>query len=563
MLPITQINRNIRSLKRYKQVLGVLIKYGFGHVIEQLNINYYLELGKRIVTFGAISKDIERLTPPERLRMAMEELGPSFVKLGQLLSTRPDLIPKNYADEFRKLQDKVPAVPFAEIKKQIEIQFGQPIEKLYARIEEEPIAAGSIAQVHRATLHSGEDVVVKVRRPGILKILETDLDILAGLAYLVENHLPATDLYDPSGAVREFRRTIFREIDFTREGHTTDRFAAHSREQAAAYTPRVFWAQTGENVLTLEYVAGVKVTAFDELARRSLNRKKIAENCATILLEQILIHGLFHGDPHPGNIMVLPDEVICFLDYGMIGRLDDELKQQLAELLMSVLQRDADRIISLLIYSGELTEDIDRNALKRDVSEYIDDYYDLALAEFSTGKLLTEFIDILTRYRIRFPSDLILLAKALVTLEGVARQLDPDFNLVDYLKPQAERLVQSRFSPSWISRDLVGIGRDYASLARQLPQDLRELIHRVNRNKFKIDLEHRGLERLITDLDKSSNRISFSLVIAALVIGSSLIMQTDKGPMLFDFPVLGLFGYSIAAFLGLGLAIAILRSGRM
>lgn len=563
MLPFAQINRNIRSLKRYRQVLGVLIKYGFGHVIEQLNINYYLELGKRIVTLGTISQDIERLTQPERLRMAMEELGPSFVKLGQILSTRPDIVPREYTEEFRKLQDKVPSIPFAEVRKQIESEFDLEVEELFAELEPEPIAAGSIAQVHRGRLHSGEEIVVKVRRPGILKILETDLDILAGLAYLVENHLPATELYDPSGAVREFRRTVFREVDFTREGHTTDRFASYTEDNPAAFTPRVFWPQTGETVLTLEYIDGIKVTAFQKLEEQLLDRKKIAENCANILLEQILVHGLFHGDPHPGNIMVLPEERICFFDYGMVGRLDDELKQQLAELLMAILQRDADRIINLLVYSAELTEDIDRTALKRDIIEFIDDYYDLPLAEFNTGRMLTEFIDILTRYRIRFPADLILLAKALVTLEGVARQLDPDFNLVVHLKPQVEQLIRTRLSPAWMSRDLAGIGRNYGYLIRQLPQDLRELIHRINRNKFKIDLEHRGLERLITDLDKSTNRISFSLVIAALIIGSSLIMQTDKGPILFDFPILGLLGYSIAAFLGLGLAIAILRSGRM
>lgn len=563
MLPFTQINRNIRSLKRYRQVLGVLIKYGFGHVIEQLNINYYLELGKRIVTFGAMSKDIERLTQPERLRMVMEELGPSFVKLGQLLSTRPDLVPKEYAEEFRKLQDKVPSVPFSELRQQIETELGQSVEEIFAEIQLEPIAAGSIAQVHRARLHSGEEVVVKIRRPGIVKILETDLDILAGLAYLVENHLPAAMLYDPSGAVREFRRSIFREVDFTREGHTTDRFATHSKELSTSYTPRVFWDQTGETILTLEFVEGVKITDFQQLEKQGLDRKKIANHCAEILLEQVLVHGLFHGDPHPGNILVLPEEKICFLDYGMVGRLDDELKQQLAELLMAVLQRDADRIISLLIYSGELTEEIDRNAFKRDLVQFIDDYYDLALAEFNAGKLLTDFIDILIRYRVRFPTDLILLAKALVTLEGVARQLNPEFNLIAHLKPQVEQLVRTRLSPGWVTRDLLGIGRDYSSLIRQLPQDLRELIHRINRNKFKIDLEHRGLERLITDLDKSTNRISFSMIIAALVIGSSIIMQTDKGPMLFGFPILGLFGYSIAAFLGLGLAIAILRSGRM
>ncbi|HKJ04237.1 MAG TPA: AarF/UbiB family protein, partial [Geopsychrobacteraceae bacterium] len=397
----------------------------------------------------------------------------------------------------------------------------------------------------------------------IMEILETDLDILAGLAYLVENHLSSSVIYDPSGVVREFRRNVFREIDFTREGHTTDRFSTHIQDSEIAYTPAVHWEQTAETVLTLEYVKGTKITDFSQLEKLGQDRKKIAENCATILLEQVLVSGLFHGDPHPGNILVLKNERICFLDYGMVGRLDEDLKQQLAELLMSVMQRDANRIISLLVYSGEMTEEINRSALKRDINEFIDDYYDLDLAEFSTGKLLTDFIDILTRYRIHFPADLILLAKALVTLEGVARELDPEFNLVEHLKPRVERLINSRYSPVKLSKELLDVGKDYGSLMKQLPQDLRELIHRINRNKFKIDLEHRGLERLITDLDKSSNRISFSLVIAALVIGSSLIMQTEKGPMLFGFPVLGLFGYFIAGFLGLGLAIAILRSGRM
>ncbi|PLX87982.1 MAG: ubiquinone biosynthesis protein UbiB [Desulfuromonas sp.] len=563
MLPLTRINRNIRSLKRYRQVLGVLIKYGFGHIVEQLNINYYLELSKRIVTLGTVSQGIERLTQPERLRMAMEELGPSFVKLGQLLSTRPDLIPKDYADEFRKLQDKVPAVPFDAIRTQIEAEFDRSIDELFAHIDPQPIAAGSVAQVHRSRLHSGEEVVTKVRRPGIVEILETDLDILGGLAYLVDKHLPASDLYNPTGVVREFRRSIFREIDFTREGHVTERFAQQSLDTTIVRTPKVFWDQTGASVLTLEYIRGTKITDFTALEERNLNPKKIAENCASLLLEQILRHGLFHGDPHPGNILILPGEQICFLDYGMVGRLDDELKQQLAELLMAVLQRDADRILTLLIYSGELTREIDRPALKRDILEFIDDYYDLPLEQFNTGRLLTDFIDILNRYRIRFPADLILLAKALVTLEGVARQLDPDFNLVVHLQPRIERLIRDRVSPAWISRDLLGLGRSYSSLVRQLPHDLRELLHRINHNKFKIDLEHRGLERLITDLDKSSNRISFSLIIAALVIGSSLIMQTDKGPMLLGFPVLGLFGYCIAGFLGLGLAIAVLRSGRL
>lgn len=563
MLTFARINRNLRSLKRYRQILGVLIKYGFGHVIEQLNIDYYLELGKRIVSLGTMSKKIERLSQAERLRLAMEELGPTFIKLGQILSTRPDLVPPEYSEEFSKLQDRVPPLEAAVIRNEIESQLGQSIEESFASFDDESIAAGSIAQVHRARRHSGEEVVVKVRRPGTLQMLETDLDILAGLAYLLEHHLPGMDIFDPSGVVREFRRTLFREIDLTREGHTIERFATNFAETEEVFMPKVFWEQSAETVLTLEYVDGIKISDHKRLAEAGIEVTKLADTVARTILQQILVHGLFHGDPHPGNIFVLTDGRICFLDLGMVGRLDDELKQQLSDLVLALTDQDADRIVTQLIYSGDISDEIDRRQLKRELSELIGDYYDLSLAEIDTRKLVTEFIDLLNRHRIRFPADLILLAKALVTIEGVARMLNPDFVLIDHLQPQIEQLVRSRYSPGLATKDFLSVGREYSSLIRHLPQDIRELLMRINRNKFKIDLEHRGLQKLITDLDRSTNRISFSMVIASLVIGSSLVMQTDKGPMLFDFPLVGLLGYSIAGFLGLGLAIAILRSGRM
>ncbi len=563
MLSFTRINRNIRSIRRYRTVLGILIKYGFGQVVEQLNINYYLELGRRIITLGRAPKEIERLTQPVRLRLAMEELGPTFIKLGQILSTRPDLIPRQYAEEFQKLQDRVPSISLEAIQTQIQKELGYPVEEVFEEFSSVPIAAASIAQVHRGRLKSGEDVVVKVRRPGIERLVETDLDILMGLAYLIERHFPTGDLYDPIGIVKEFRRTISREMDFSREGHTIDRFAANFANDPSVYVPRVYWDSTGESVLTMEYVAGTKVSDFDLLQEQGYDLKEIAHNGANAFLKQVLVHGLFHGDPHPGNIFILEDNTVCMLDYGMVGRLDENLKFQLVDLLVALLQRDVDRLINLLLYSGELTEEVNTRQLRRDLSEFIDNYYEIPLQEINAGKLLVEFVEILTQYRIKFPSDLMLLAKALVTMEGLGRQLDPDFNMIGHLKPFMEKLVKERMTPATLSKEFLQVLQGYGGLMKHLPRDLKEFINRVNRNKFKIDLEHRGLERLISDLDKSSNRLSFSLLIGALIVGSSLIMQTEKGPLLFGFPVLGFLGYSIAGFLGLWLAIAILRSGRL
>jgi len=563
MLTFARINRNIRSITRYRTILGILIKYGFGHFIEQLNINYYLELGRRLVTLGSAPKEIERLSQPERLRLAIEELGPTFIKFGQLLSTRPDLLPRDYIDEFSKLQDTIPPLPFEKIEAQIKTELGFPTEDLFAEIDPAPIAAASIAQVHRARMHSGEDVVVKVRRPGIQRIIETDLDILMALAILAEKHLPAMETYDPCGLVREFRRTIFRELDLNREGHTIDRFASNFEDDPDVCIPQVQWGCSGETVLTMEFVTGLKISDHEALIAKGHDLKKLASHGADFFLKQVLVFGFFHGDPHPGNFFVRDDEKICLLDFGMVGRIDEELKLQLVDLLVAVLDRDADSIISQLLYRGDLLDEVNHRMLKRDLSEFIDDYYDLPLQSINVGKMLMEFVDILSVYRIKFPPDLMLLAKALVTMEGIGRQLDPEFNMIGHLKPFLERIVRERMGPASFSKETIRIFQGYSALAKNLPRDIKEFINRVNRNKFKIDLEHRGLERLINDLDKSSNRLSFSLIIAALIVGSSLIMQTEKGPMLLGFPILGMLGYSIAAFLGLWLAIAILRSGRL
>jgi ubiquinone biosynthesis protein len=562
-LPFNRINRNIRSLKRYRQVLGVLIKYGFGHIVEQLNIDYYIELGKRIVSLGTASRELERLTQAARVRLVLEELGPTFIKLGQLLSTRSDIVPSDILEELKKLQDRIPPVPGVEIMAQIHRELGYPVEELFEQFEETPLATASIAQVHRGILKSGEHIVCKVRRPGIEEVIETDLDIMMGLAYLIEKHLPGGDVYDPVSLVKEFRRTIYRELDFSREGRTTDRFATNFADDDTVHIPEVFWDYTGKTVITLEYISGIKISQLEELEAAGLDLKTIARNGADNFLRQVFIHGLFHADPHPGNLHVLADNTICIFDFGMVGRLDDDLKLHLTELLLCVLRRDVDRLVMQLLYSGDLHDESNLKNLKRDLTEFIDDYYDILLQDLKVGKLLIDFIDILTEYKIKFPANLMLLSRALFVMEGLGKQLDPNFNMVEQLKPFAEQIITERYSPTNIAKDAAKTLQSYQALGKSLPKDIKEFINRINRNKFKIDLEHRGFERLINDLDKSTNRISFSMIISALIVGSSLIMQIDKGPMLFGFPILGLLGYSVAGFLGLGLAIAILRSGRM
>lgn len=561
MLGFLKINRNIRSIRRYLNIVRVLSTYGFDQALEMLGLADVVVRSRKL--FRRSMPDIARLTSAERMRLALEELGPTFIKLGQILSTRPDVIPHAFVREFEKLQDNVPSFPFAEVLAQISVELGGPVEQFFAEVDPVPLAAASIAQVHRARLKTGEDVVIKVRRPGIVGVIESDISALMSLAGLAERHVSGSELYDPVGIVREFARTIRREMDFSREAHTIEKFRDNFSRTPWMYFPMVYWEQSSRAILTMEYVAGIKVSDREKLFDQGLDVKLIARRGADSFLEMVLKHGFFHGDLHPGNVLILPDNVICLLDYGIVGRLDEELKTFLTDILSAIVKRDMDEVVSLLLFAGDISDSLDVRALKRDLFNFIDGYYEIPLKEIEVGHMLMEFIEIITLYSIRISSDLMLLAKSLVLIEGMGRALDPAFDMVEHLRPFIVKALRQKFSPQRISRDMNQILVSYLNLARNIPRDLKEIINRVNRNKFKIDLEHRGLDKFTADFDRSINRLSTSMILAATIIGSSIIMQTDKGPKVMGFPVFAFMGYTVAGLVGLWLVYAIIRSGRM
>jgi ubiquinone biosynthesis protein len=539
----------------------VLIGYGFGSLIEHLRLTQFMVRGFRFFRRG--EAEIARLLPAERMRLALEELGPTFIKLGQLLSTRPDILSKNYIDEFSKLQDQVPGFSFDRVRAQVREELGDEIEALFHSFCEVPIAAASIAQVHAATLVSGEEVVVKIRRPGIVEEVETDIEVLMGLALLAERHFPENRSFDPVELVKEFARSIRRELDLSREGRTIERISANFAGDTTIRFPRIYWQRTSSGVLTLECIHGIKVSDVQALNDAGYDRKLIARRGAEAFLRQVLDHGFFHGDPHPGNVFILPGNVVCLLDYGMMGRLDSSSRQFFTDFLLSVIGRDPDRIVSLLLYSGDITDIIDSRALRRDLSDFIDEFYEQPFTEVSVGRILFELIELIAAYRIHFRPDFMMLAKALVTVEGMGRMLDPEFDMVKCLRPFVEKAAAEKLSVGHIAREVGGSLQSYYNLARTLPDDVKDILNRLNRNKFKIDLEHRGLEHFIRELDKSGNRLSSSLIIAALLIGSSLIMQTDKGPHILGMPAFAFLGYTVAGLMGLWLLVGIFRSGRL
>lgn len=556
------IGRTYRHLNRYHRILRVLFKYGFEDLIDRLHIDQYLETGLQMINRKP-REQVQRLSRPERLRMAMEELGPTFVKLGQLLSTRPDFIAPEYLAELARLQDKVPSFSYAEVVDIFLEESGTSPEELFATFEREPLAAASIGQVHRATLADGSEVVVKVQRPGIEYTIAVDLEILAHIAGLMEEHLEEVQGHSPSAIVYEFARSLSKEIDFSIELTNIQRFATQFANNSTIHVPDVYPQLSGERILVLEYIKGMKTNDVEALEKQGHDLKIIAERGANLVMEQIFVHGFFHADPHPGNILVMAEDVICFIDFGQMGRLSLKDREEFTDLVLNLVAGNERKVthgvLKLTIQHGE----VDRAGLGRDLGELMDQYLYKPLKDLAAGKILQDLLDLVTRHGLSLRPNLYLMMNALSTVEGVGLQLDPDLELITLAGPFMRKIKSGRIRPRRLAEEMSGTSSEYLSLFRVLPEELRSILQQLRDGRMKLEFEHRGLRALGMALDRVSNRISFAIVLAAQIIGSSLIVLSDIPPKWYGIPVIGLVGFLVAGLMGFWLLLSIIRHGRM
>lgn len=556
------IGRTYRHLNRYRQILGVLFKYGFGDLIDTLKIEQYLEIGLQMISRKR-REQVEKHTRAERVRMALEELGPTFIKLGQVLSTRPDLIPVEFVEQLAMLQDCVPSFPYSEVARIIESELGLPVGKAFLHFDEGPLAAASIGQVHRAELQDGEQVVVKVQRPGIGKIIEVDLEIMLHLASLMERHVEGFQVARPVKIVEEFARTLEKEIDFTIEASNVERFSGQFLDNETVYVPKVFRQTTTGRVLTMEFVDGIKVSEIDRIEEAGLDRKAITARGADLILRQIFDHGFFHADPHPGNIFVLPENVICYLDFGMMGSIARQTREDFADLVHSVVKQDESSATEVLLRLTEFDEEPDTRLLARDLSDFMGRHLYKPLKDIRMKRLLQQLMEIVSHHRLRMPADLFLMMKTLASMESIGLCLDPDFEMLTQAGPFIQRVKKQQLRPKRLAGDILKSSTEILRLIQEIPGELRELLRQVKQGKVRMEFEHQGLEPMLATYDRISNRIAFSIVIGALIIGSALIVLSKTPPFLFGIPVFGIIGFVVAAVMGLWLLIAILRKGRL
>lgn len=552
--------RRTRHLNRYREIATILARHGLGWLALELNLGGLIPFHWGLL--GHPRRE-EPYTQAEHLRMALEDLGTTFIKLGQILSTRPDLMPPEYIAQFSRLQDSVPPFPYSQVAEVIQHDLGNPPEKIFKTFDVQPRASASIGQVHTARLHDDTPVVVKVQRPRVEALVEQDLKVLSDLSRLAARHTELGAYYDVEGWVEEFAFILRNELDYTYEGHNADRIRINFADDKRLYVPRIYWEYSTRRILTMEEISGIKINDMESMDKAGLDRRRIAENCAHIMLTMTYEHGFFHADPHPGNFFVLPDEVIGLIDYGMVGRLDDNLRHTLLRMDMALIRKDADRLVDELMELGIARGSVRRHVFKRDLDHLIQRLYDKPLKEVVASQAFNEIVAIALRNRLQLPSDLIVLFKVVAMSEGLGARLDPDFRLMEFAEPYFKRFwLQSRSLGRQVRRIIEGT-QELTELGYELPRHARRLLGQLERGEFSFINRLEGLQEIMKELNQATNRMSISILTAALVIGLGLLMLIYHPPGWEKYGgwFFGLL-FIVVVLFNLGLLWKIWRSGR-
>lgn len=545
--------------ERYRQIAHTLARHGLGYLVGVLGLERFVPFHKGLMKHP---KRLQPYTPPEHVRMALEELGATFIKLGQMLSSRTDLLPPDYQTEFVRLQDAAPTIPFEQMQVAVLRELGQPLDAHFTSFDPVPLAAASIGQAHTATLPDGTEVVVKIRRPGVVEQIEEDLTILHTLALTASQRWDLAEQYDVVALTDEFGQTLRAELDYLQEGHNAERFAANFAGDPTVHIPRVFWETTTSRVLTSERLRGIKINDMAALDAAGIDRAVVAERAAKMILKMVFEDGFFHADPHPGNFFIEQDGVIGMIDYGMVGTVETRTQEHLIRILLAIAGQDADRLVDAFLELGVTRQQVDRLALRADLERLLAHYYGQPLGEIALGPMMNEMLAIVRRHHLRLPTNLALLVKTTAMSEGLGMQLDPSFRLTSVIIPYAQRLLLRQYSPRFWTKRIGQAGLDAAWLTTELPQQVRRLLGELERGNLKIAMQMTDVEEVSRRMERLVNRLILAIITGAFIIGLGMLMAFFHPPSGQWAEVLFAIGFALVAALGLYLAWSVLRPRR-
>lgn len=561
---LTYFEEKYRHARRYNQIIGVLLKYGFEDLVSYMEEKKRFTILKKIISKKTY-QDATKYTKWEKMRMVCEELGPTYVKFGQLLSNRSDLLPAALIKELEKLQDGVPPVPGHIAQQLVEQELKKNTGELFAWFQPEAFASASMAQVHRATLKTGEQVVLKIQRPGIKQVIEQDIKVMLQLAEVFKNRIPSLKSFDPVGLVKNFEESIMKELDFVNESINLQRFynnfTLDPNNKGYVHSPKVYRELTTSRVLTMEFIKGVKINDLQKLEAAGLDRKILARRLAISYFKQIYSYGFFHGDPHSGNLLVLENNVVCYIDYGMMGSIMRKDIQQIGLIFLSVKNKDVRRIIRSIQLLSDNQVIRNFRALESDLDEFVQNYaIQETMSENEISTILLSLKDIIVKHKLKVPSHFFMLARSVVSIEGVIRQLDPELDLVKLMQPYLLRTLANQYSPMKFAKGILSSIYEMGTYMEEFPRDFKNAIRKINTGEIKVDLRHKGIDPIVHTIHRVSKQLISAVIIAALIVGSSMMIVYKVPPFWKDTSAFGIVGLIIAAIISYGL-ISNIRSG--